>query len=137
VIAFDTSSFVEFDQLADHLLPTDFLVFPQVVAGEVERKKTQSEDFRKTSRRNLRAISRLPKDRWTAPFHDFGYLAPGDSKNADGKIIATLVPYRKAGHKVILVSQDGDFVPRCKPYDIEVMRAEIFMGCPKGTRERC
>jgi hypothetical protein len=136
VIAFDTSSFIEFDQLVDHLLPTDFLVFPQTVAGEVERKKGQREDFRMISRRNLRSIRQLPEDRWAAPFHNFSFLAPGDVKNADGQIIATLVPYSQAGNKVILVSQDGDFVARCKPYSIESMTAEMFMSASKCTKKR-
>ncbi|MCK0508590.1 hypothetical protein [Aromatoleum anaerobium] len=135
VIAFDTSSFIQFDQLVDHLLPTDFLVFPQAVAGEVERKKGQHEDFRIISRRNLRAIRRLPEDRWAAPFHDYSFLAPSDIQNVDGQIIATLVPYSQAGSKVILVTQDGDFVARCKPYGIESMTAEMFMGHPKAQRK--
>lgn len=134
VIAFDTSSFIQFDQLVDHLLPTDFLVFPQAVAGEVERKKGQHEDFRKISRRNLRAIRQLPEDRWAAPFHDYSFLAPSDIQNVDGQIIATLVPYSQAGSKVILVTQDGDFVARCKPYGIESMTAEMFMGHTKAQR---
>lgn len=136
VIAFDTSSFIEFDQLVDHLLPSDFLVFPQTVAGEVERKKGQREDFRMISRRNLRSIRQLPQDRWAAPFHNFSFLAPGDVQNEDGQIIATLIPYGQAGNRVILVTQDGDFVARCKPYGIETMTAEVFMGASKGTKKR-
>lgn len=136
IIAFDTSSFIEFDQLVDHLLPTDFLIFPQTVAGEVERKKGQREDFRMISRRNLRSIRQLPENRWAAPFHNFSFLAPGDVQNEDGQIIATLVPYSQAGKRVILVAQDGDFVARCKPYGIETMTAEMFMGASKGTKKR-
>jgi hypothetical protein len=136
VIAFDTSSFIQFDDLVDHLLPTDFLVFPQTVAGEVERKKGQRDDFRMISRRNLRSVRQLPGDRWAAPFHDFSFLAPGDVPNEDGQIIATLIPYRQAGNRVILVTQDGDFVVRCKPYGIETMTAEIFMSSSKDTKKR-
>lgn len=136
VIAFDTSSFIEFDDLVDHLLPTDFLVFPQTVAGEVERKKGQRDDFRMISRRNLRSVRQLPGDRWAAPFHDFSFLAPGDVPNEDGQIIATLIPYRQAGNRVILVAQDGDFVARCKPYGIETMTAETFMSSSKDTKKR-
>ena len=136
IVAFDTSSFIKFDQLIDHLLPTDFLVFPQAVAGEVERKKGQREDFRMISRRNLRSIRQLPEDRWAAPFHNFSFLALGDVQNEDGQIIATLIPYSQAGKRVILVAQDGDFVARCKPYGIETMTAEMFMGASKGTKKR-
>jgi hypothetical protein len=136
VIAFDTSSFIQFDDLVDHLLPTDFLVFPQTVAGEVERKKGQRDDFRMISRRNLRAVRQLPGDRWAAPFHDFSFLAPGDVQNEDGRIIATLIPYRQAGNRVILVAQDGDFVARCKPYGIETMTAEAFMSSSQVAKKR-
>lgn len=136
IVAFDTSSFIEFDQLVDHLLPTDFLVFPQTVAGEVERKKGQREDFRINSRRNLRSIRQLPEERWAAPFHNFSFLELGDVQNEDGQIIATLIPYSKAGNRVVLVAQDGDFIARCKPYGIETMTAEMFMGASKGTKKR-
>lgn len=135
VVAFDTSALLEFQDIADHLLPTDFFVFPQTVAREIEKKKTQREDFRWKSRTNLRVISTLPKDRWTAPFHDFSYLKPGDNQNPDGEIISTLVPYRQPNRKVILVAQDQDFVPRCKPYDIDVMTAEDFMREAKAQRK--
>ena len=88
------------------------------------------------SRRNLRSVRQLPGDQWAAPFHDFSFLAPGDVPNEDGQIIATLIPYRQAGNRVILVAQDGDFVVRCKPYGIETMTAEIFMSSSKNTKKR-
>ena len=134
VVAFDTSSILEFGDLADHLLPTDFFVFPQTVANEIERKKTQRDDFRWKSRRNLRAISRLPKNQWAAPFPDVSYLNSGDKRNADGEIIAVLIPYRQPDRKIILVSQDLDFVPRCKSYDIDVLTAEVFIADSKTQR---
>jgi hypothetical protein len=131
VIAFDTSSFMKYDRLIGYLRPTDFLVTPQVVAAEVERKKAESEDFRIISRRNLRAIDALPQERWTAPFHDYALLAAGDKRNNDGAIIATLIPYRQRGLEVIVVSEDHDFLLRCKPYGIEWMNAEAFLNTPK------
>ncbi|MDF3419989.1 hypothetical protein HKX29_16930 [Sulfitobacter sp. S46] len=134
VVAFDTSAILEFGDLADHLLPTDFFVFPQTVADEIERKKTQRDDFRWKSRKNLRAISTLPKNQWTAPFPDVSYLKSGDKRNADGEIIAVLIPYRQPDRKIILVSQDLDFVPRCKSYDIDVMTAEVFIAESKTRR---
>lgn len=134
VVAFDTSAILEFGDLAEHLLPTDFFVFPQTVADEIERKKTQRDDFRWKSRRNLRAISTLPKNQWTAPFPDVSYLNSGDKRNADGEIIAVLIPYRQPDRKITLVSQDLDFVPRCKSYDIEVMTAEDFITESKTRR---
>ena len=134
VVAFDTSAILEFSDLADHLLPTDFFVFPQTVADEIERKKTQRDDFRWKSRRNLRAISRLPKNQWAAPFPDVNYLNSGDKRNADGEIIAVLIPYRQLDRKIILVSQDLDFVPRCKSYDIDVLTAEVFIADSKTQR---
>lgn len=134
VVAFDTSSILEFGDLADHLLPTDFFVFPQTVAEEIERKKTQRDDFRWKSRKNLRVISTLPKNHWTAPFPDVSHLKSGDKRNADGEIIAVLVPYRQPDRKVILVSEDLDFVPRCKSYNIDVMTAEVFMTESKTRR---
>lgn len=134
VVAFDTSAILEFGDLADHLLPTDFFVFPQTVANEIERKKTQRDDFRWKSRRNLRAISRLPKNQWAAPFPDVSYLNSGDKRNADGEIIAVLIPYRQPDRKIILVSQDLDFVPRCKSYDIDVLTAEGFIADSKTQR---
>lgn len=134
VVAFDTSAILEFGDLADHLLPTDFFVFPQTVANEIERKKTQRNDFRWKSRRNLRAISRLPKNQWAAPFPDVSYLSSGDKRNADGEIIAVLIPYRQPDRKIILVSQDLDFVPRCKSYDIDVLTAEVFIADSKTQR---
>jgi hypothetical protein len=127
VIAFDTSSFIRYGQLVEHLQPSDFLVNPQVVAAEVERQKTNSEDFRIASRRNLRAIDRLPKGSWTAPFHDFNQLFPSDIRNNDGAIIATLVPYCQPGIEVIVVSEDHDFLLRSRPYGIEWMNAETFL----------
>ena len=133
VIAFDTSSFMKYDRLIEYLRPTDFLVTPQVVAAEVERKKTESKDFRIISRRNLRAIDALPQERWTAPFHDYALLAAGDKRNNDGAIIATLIPYRQRGLEVIVVSEDHDFLLRCKPYGIEWMNAETFLNTPKKT----
>lgn len=134
VVAFDTSAILEFGDLAEHLLPTDFFVFPQTVADEIERKKTQRDDFRWKSRRNLRAISTLPKNQWTAPFPDVSYLNSGDKRNADGEIIAVLIPYRQPDRKITLVSQDLDFVPRCKSYDIEVLTAEDFITESKTRR---
>lgn len=134
VVAFDTSSVLEFGDLADHLLPTDFLVFPKTVAEEIERKKTQKDDFRWKSRKNLRAISRLPKNHWAAPFPDVNYLKSSDKRNADGEIIAALIPYRQPDRIVVLVSEDLDFVPRCKSYNIDVMRAEDFMTDSKTRR---
>ena len=128
VIAFDTSSFIRYDQLVESLHPTDFLVTPQVVAAEVERRKSESQDFRIVSRRNLRAIDALPKERWKAPFHDYALLAAGDKKNNDGAIIATLIPYRQRGLEVIVVSEDHDFLLRCRPYGIEWMNAETFLN---------
>jgi len=133
VISFDTSSFIKYGHLVEYLRPTDFLVTPQVVAAEVERKKTESEDFRIISRRNLRAIDALPQERWTAPFHDFALLAAGDKKNNDGAIIATLIPYCQRGLEVIVVSEDHDFLLRCKPYGIEWMNAETFLNTPKKS----
>ena len=127
VIAFDTSSLLQYGQLIESLCSTDFLVSPQVVAAELERNKTRSEEFRIASRRNLRAIDALPKDRWTAPFHDFDLLVPGDNQNSDGAIIATLVPYCHRGLEVIVVSEDHDFVLRCRPYGIEWMNAVNFL----------
>lgn len=131
VIAFDTSSFIKYGNLVEYLRPTDFLVTPQVVAAEVERKKTESEDFRIISRRNLRAIDALPQERWTAPFHDYALLATSDKKNNDGAIIATLIPYCQRGLEVIVVSEDHDFLLRCKPYGIEWMNAETFLNTTK------
>lgn len=132
VVAFDTSAILEFGDLADHLLPTDFFVFPQTVANEIERKKAKRDEFRWKSRKNLRVISALPKNRWTAPFPDVSSLESGDKRNADGEIIAALIPYRQPDRKVILVSQDLDFVPRCKSYNIDVMTAEVFMAESKN-----
>lgn len=131
VVAFDTSAILECGDLADYLLPTDFFVFPQTVAREIEGKKTQRDDFRWKSRRNLRAISKLPKNQWAAPFPDVSYLKSGDKRNEDGEIIAVLIPYRQQECKVVLVAEDLDFVPRCKSYDIEVMTAEFFIDDSK------
>lgn len=134
VIAIDTSSFIRYDQLVESLRPTDFLVTPQVVAAEVERRKSESQDFRIVSRRNLRAIDALPKERWTAPFPDFGLLAPGDTKNSDGAIIATLIPYCQREIEVIVVSEDHDFLLRCRPYGIEWMNAETFLNTSRKAK---
>ena len=128
VVAFDTSSFIRFGSLVEYLRSTDFLVTPQVVAFEVERKKTENTEFRIISRRNLRAIDALPRERWTAPFHDYSLLAAGDKRNNDGAIIATLIPYRDLGLEVIVVSEDHDFLLRCKPYGIDWMNAENFLN---------
>lgn len=127
VVAFDTSSFIRYDHLVENLRLTDFLVTPQVVATEVERRKTENEAFRIVSRRNLRAIDRLPRERWTAPFHDFSLLAPEDNRNTDGAIIATLIPYCQRNLEVVVVSEDHDFLVRSKPYGIEWMNAETFL----------
>ena len=135
VVVFDTASLIRYDQLVEHLRPSDFLVTPQVVAAEVERRKTESENFRIISRRNLRAIDALPKERWTAPFHDFGLLNPGDKKNNDGAIIATLVPYSRLGLEVIVVSEDHDFLLRCRPYGIEWMNAESFLHMSRNAKK--
>lgn len=135
VIAFDSSSLLRYGQLVEHLRPTDFLVSPQVVAAEVEKNKTKCEEYRIASRRNLRAIDALPKTRWTAPFHDFDLLIPGDIQNSDGAIIATLVPYCNRGLEVIVVSEDHDFVLRCKPYGIEWMNGENFLDTCRSLRK--
>jgi hypothetical protein len=134
VVVFDTASFIRYDRLVEHLRPSDFLVTPQVVAAEVERRKIESEDFRIISRRNLRAIDALPKERWTAPFHDFDLLNPGDKNNNDGAIIATLVPYSRLGLEVIVVSEDHDFLLRCRPYGIEWMNAESFLHMSRNVK---
>lgn len=128
VIAFDTVSLVTYGHLVEHLGPTDFLVIPQVVAAEVERKKTESDEFRIISRRNLRAMDALPQERWTAPFHDYALLTRGDIKNNDGATIATLIPYCGRGLEVVVVSNDHDFIPRCKPYGIEWIHTETFLN---------
>lgn len=136
VIAFDTSSFIKYDRLIESLLPSDFLVAPQVVAAEIERKKSQNDDFRIISRRNLRAIDMLPKERWAAPFHDFSFLASGDKKNNDGAIIATLIPYCKRGLEVFVVSEDHDFLLRGRPYGIKWMNAETFLQSSRKAKGR-
>ena len=134
VIAFDTSSFIENGELVASLRPTDFLVNPQVVAAEVERKKTDSAAFRIASRSNLRAIDELPRERWTAPFSDRSLLAPGDNRNNDGAIIAALIPYRQQGYEVVLVSEDHDFLLRCKPYGIHWMNAKSFLSASRSRK---
>ena len=134
VIAFDTSSFIQNGELVASLQPTDFLVNPQVVAAEVERKKTDSAAFRIASRSNLRAIDELPRERWTAPFSDRSLLAPGDNRNNDGAIIAALIPYRQRGYEVVLVSEDHDFLLRCKPYGIHWMNAKSFLSASKSIK---
>ena len=134
VIAFDTSSFIANGELVASLRPTDFLVNPQVVAAEVERKKTDSAAFRIASRSNLRAINELPRERWTAPFSDRSLLAPGDNRNNDGAIIAALIPYRQQGYEVVLVSEDHDFLLRCKPYDIHWMNAKSFLSASRSRK---
>ena len=135
VVAFDTSSLIRYDQLVENLRLTDFLVTPQVVAAEIERRKTESEEFRIVSRRNLRAIDMLPRARWTAPFHDFSLLAPEDKRNTDGAIIAALIPYCQRKLEVVVVSEDHDFLVRCKPYGIEWMNAETFLHTSRTTRK--
>ena len=134
VIAFDTSSFIENGELVASLRPTDFLVNPQVVAAEVDRKKTESAAFRIASRSNLRAIDELPRERWTAPFSDRSLLAPGDNRNNDGAIIAALIPYRQQGYEVVLVSEDHDFLLRCKPYGIHWMNAKSFLSASRSHK---
>jgi hypothetical protein len=127
VVAFDTSSLISDGQLVANLKPSDFLVIPQVIAGEVERMKTASDQFRVASRANLRAVDQLPPERWVAPFHDFSLLSPSDKKNNDGALIASLIPYCGSGREVILVSEDHDFVLRCQPYGIKWMPAREFL----------
>ncbi|MEG8219114.1 PIN domain-containing protein [Sphingomonas sp. HH69] len=136
VITFDTSSFIENGELVASLRPTDFLVNPQVVAAEVERKKTDSAAFRIASRSNLRAIDELPRERWTAPFSDRSLLAPGDNRNNDGAIIAALIPYRQQGYEIVLVSEDHDFLLRCEPYGIHWMNAKSFLSASKSRKSR-
>lgn len=135
VIAFDTSSLITYGELVANLERSDFLVIPQVIAGEVERMKTASDQFRVASRANLRAVDELPPDKWVAPFHDFSLLSSSDEKNNDGALIASLIPYCGNERDVILVSEDHDFVLRCQPYGIKWMTAREFLKM-SGTKSR-
>ncbi|GAB1363979.1 hypothetical protein MASR1M32_32150 [Rhodobacter sp.] len=136
VIAFDTSSLLSYGNLASALSPTDFLVMPQVIGQEVERRKTDSDAFRIASRANLRAIGRLPLARWATCSHDFDLLEPGDRRNNDGALIAALIPYCGRDQEVVIVSEDHDFLLRCRLYGIRWMRAAEFLDGSRNRIER-
>lgn len=133
IVTFDTVSMITFGELANHILPTDFFVFSQTMAQEVEDKKKVKE-FRIKSRQNIRVIRKRAENQWAAPFPNVGLLMPGDIPNNDGKIISTLLPFRRPERKVIIVTEDMDFVARAKPYNIDVMTPKEFMAASKIKR---
>ena len=52
-----------------------------------------------------------------------------------GQSLPRWFPIRRLGLEVIVVSEDHDFLLRCRPYGIEWMNAESFLHMSRNAKE--
>ena len=127
IFIFDTNALMDEGRLLEALSEEDFLVFPRVVIGELDKLKPKYSDAQRRSvRRNRIALEKMPPSRVRFVESDLDKLSRDAPRNNDARILSTAILYKD--RNVTVVTGDGNFRIMCRSYDVPTMDTTAYLA---------